>query len=204
MTPSETTDALAFLGTMFPKRDWTTEMVQLFRERARRIDLSPEQFRAVAQQYRLDVRFRSPDPGSLLKRMKDAANTQRVADVDRKAVPFWKQLIRMHRLHSDTPMEEVLTDYHRRVQQTACTWSRIDGCEQELPPIKTSEEARSDSWSGLVGDLMREGWEYSRAVNYATQQFGEPSKAARDYAAWMLGGGPKPELEVTFAKGAGR
>lgn len=186
MTGSDIDAMVSVLHGLFPKSDWTPQMLVLFREDAFKIDISQEQAIAVVKQYRRDSRGRSPILKDLLTRLKAArgeAIARKTSEVSRnEPTKFSDTLRRIHRL-GDMDSESILYQYHSILAEKKCGVSFVSGVE--CGPIATREEAMSDAWGGYVGDLCREGCNPKRAKELATRAFGKPSQEQEAWSTRM-------------------
>lgn len=64
---------VAHASGLWPGSDWTEQIHSAFWGRAVRLNLTDEQVFAVLDEYRMHCRYKSPNPGELLGRLKVAA-----------------------------------------------------------------------------------------------------------------------------------
>jgi hypothetical protein len=164
------------LSRLFPKSDWTPEIVGLFGERIVRIEIPLRDALRVLDNHKLESRRRSPDAGTIIRKLWDAHNERaKIEKQTRKqeSVPWSKRVAMTHGMPTDCGAEEILTEYHARLANRACSVADVAG--HEMQPHLTSTQANELAWFGLVGDLTREGWERERAEYVADQKFGRPA-----------------------------
>lgn len=199
MTPSEIGSVIAQINRLFPKSDWTAELHELFARRLAKIDLSAMAAGSVIERYKLDTRRRSPDPGTIIKKLWDEYNERanRASEQEPpKAMAWSKQVALTHKMPVDWPPEEILGQYHERCAMNACSDSIISG--NKMPPIMSSDQAFTRAWYGFAADLEREGWERDKAEYAATAKFGDRGGQVMNPGTVGVTFGTKRDV-ITFA-----
>lgn len=91
MTPTEVQNVMEYTDRQFPKSEWSDENRTLFMERLLKVNVTLEQAHAVVAEYRVSVRWRSPNMRDLIDRMHSArgavAREQRLPEVSQPGVP---------------------------------------------------------------------------------------------------------------------
>lgn len=135
MTPFTLSDCIGYIDRMFPASDWTPDMRTLFIERASRINLTGEQAKAVVGEYRVNFRGKTPDMGTLLRRLADAAHasgpvqTERPDDPWRPVAYEWVLLSRWRENQNDP----IFVRLRKRIRRaglwdvTVQRWRNLDG-----------------------------------------------------------------------------
>lgn len=138
MTDIDVKATVDYVLKMFPASEWTPEITALFIERLRRVNLDAEQGRAVVGEYRMGYRGKTPDAGSLIRRMRDAEPkgkpTPRLADdADTGRAPitgYERELVQRWRANRDDPIFATLKAKHARCGTTEAfraRWREIAG-----------------------------------------------------------------------------
>jgi len=124
---------------MFPASDWTAEITTLFIDRLRRIEITDEQAKAVVGEYRMGYRGKTPDAGTLIRRMREVEAKPRptprlaVDGIDTGRAPvtgYERELVRRFRENRDDPIFARLKDKHARCGTTEAfraRWREIAG-----------------------------------------------------------------------------
>lgn len=79
---------VAHASGLWPGSDWTEQIHSAFWGRAVRLNLTDEQVFAVLDEYRMHCRYKSPNPGELLGRLKVAAGGDTVKSRVRSASEY--------------------------------------------------------------------------------------------------------------------
>jgi len=73
MNTYEMDQTVKVLTSLFPKMDWTEEMLSLFRRRIARFEIRPERIVEILEEHRMNTRRRSPDMMSVVRSLKEEA-----------------------------------------------------------------------------------------------------------------------------------